>query len=123
MSKHTAALIVGILVVILSIIHLGVGIGLTAKYSVYKSVLQLSYGLAAYNIAIGLFGLAVGALAVFAVLKQNRKLCKETVFSKQTTSSKNAFYCRSTISNYVFSVGCCNNCFVYNRTSYQFSID
>ncbi|CAF1068730.1 unnamed protein product [Adineta ricciae] len=76
MSKHTAALVVGILVVILSIIHLGVGIGLTARYSKYKSVLQLSYGLAAYNIVIGFFGLAVGALAVFAVLKRNTKLCR-----------------------------------------------
>lgn len=80
MTKHTAALIVGILIIVLSIIHLGVGIGITAKYSQYKSVMQMSIGLAAYNIVIGVFGLAVGILAVFTILKQNRKLCKETLF-------------------------------------------
>ncbi|UJR15943.1 hypothetical protein I4U23_002863 [Adineta vaga] len=75
--KHrTSGLVVGCLVVIISIIHLGVGIGITARYRKYNDVFRLSVGLSAYNIVIGIFGLAVGAATVFAVKKERVSLSR-----------------------------------------------
>ena len=62
------AIIVSALLIILGIIHFGVGVGIVARYRQYGNTFQQSVGLCGFNIVIGLFSIAVGAVALVAIL-------------------------------------------------------
>ncbi|CAF4148511.1 unnamed protein product [Adineta steineri] len=67
LPKELPLYIVGSLIIIFGIIHLGVGIGITAGYSKYSDVTRQSVGLSIFNIIIGLYAMAVGILSLVAV--------------------------------------------------------
>ncbi|CAF0929263.1 unnamed protein product [Rotaria sordida] len=75
-SRPTAAYIVTFLILIVGIIHLGVGIGIVAKYSRYHDIFRQSVGLAGYNIVIGFFSIAVGILGIVVIVRQHSGLSK-----------------------------------------------
>ena len=53
---------------IVGIIHLGVGIGICAKYSKYNDIFQQQIGLAGYDIFVALVSIAVGLLGIFSTI-------------------------------------------------------
>ncbi|CAF4092787.1 unnamed protein product, partial [Adineta steineri] len=67
LPKELPLYIVGALIIIFGIIHLGVGIGITAGYNKYSDVTRQSVGLSIFNIIIGLYAMAVGILSLVAV--------------------------------------------------------
>ncbi|CAF1584056.1 unnamed protein product, partial [Adineta steineri] len=67
LPKELPLYIVGALIIIFGIIHLGVGIGITAGYSKYSDVTRQSVGLSIFNIIVGLYAMAVGILSLVAV--------------------------------------------------------
>ena len=70
------SIIVASLIVVLGIVHLGVGIGIVSEYRDYDDVFRQSVGLAGFNIVIGIFATAVGVLGAFVILREKRSLSK-----------------------------------------------
>jgi uncharacterized membrane protein len=65
------ALFLSTLILILGIIHLGVGIGIVSKYHKY-SVFQQQVSLSGFNIFIGIYTIILGIFAVVTSLTQNQ---------------------------------------------------
>ena len=57
-------------ILIFSLIHLGVSVGIIAPYRQYQDVFRPQIGLASFNLVICIFGFLTGGLGLFAVLKQ-----------------------------------------------------
>jgi len=66
---RTSAIIVTSLIIVLGIIHLGVGIGIVAKYHQYDDVFRQPVGLSGFNIVIGVYAIAVGIVCLIAVIR------------------------------------------------------
>lgn len=74
LSAKTRGIIVAALVLILSIIHLAVGIGIARGYNRHKDVFKQSVSLAIYNAIFGAFGIVVGILGLFVIVTQRSSL-------------------------------------------------
>ena len=70
------ALICSILIVIFAIIHLGVSIGILARFQPYGDIFHPERGIAGFNIVISLLGLLVGGVGIFAAASNRGDLCK-----------------------------------------------
>ncbi len=66
-SGINPAIIIGALIIVFGIIHLGVGIGIVAKYRRYNDVCQQPVGLSGYNIVIGILALVTGIVCVIGI--------------------------------------------------------
>ena len=62
------------LMLLFLIIHLGVGIGIVARFSPYGDLFRPERGLAGYNIFISIFGLIIAGFGLFAVLTDRSAL-------------------------------------------------
>jgi hypothetical protein len=63
-------------ILIVGIIHLGVGIGIAAKDRVFNDTFQQQVGLAGYNIFIALFTIAVGIIGLVSTIYEYPFLSK-----------------------------------------------
>jgi ABC-type transport system involved in multi-copper enzyme maturation permease subunit len=77
---RSGAFIVTVLIIFFSIINLGIGIGVTARYNQYGDVFRQPVGLAAFSIVVGLFGLVVGALSLLSIRQESSSLSKYFFF-------------------------------------------
>jgi uncharacterized membrane protein len=77
---RTPGMIITALIIVLGIIHLGVGIGITARYRQYSDVFRQPVGLAAFTIVVGIIGIAFGALCLMSVLQERPALSKYFFF-------------------------------------------
>ena len=73
---RTPALIIIVLIVVFGIIDLGSGIGIVARYRQYQDVFRPSVGLAAFNIVIAVYALAIAVLCLVGVLQERPALSK-----------------------------------------------
>jgi len=80
-NRRTRGIIFSIVIIIVGIIHLGVGIGICAKYSKFHNIFEQQVGLSAYNILIGLLTIPIGIAGLIAVLEENSFLSKYISFS------------------------------------------
>ena len=74
------ALIIAALLIVMGIIHFGVGVGIVARYRQYGNVFQQSVGLCAFNIVIGIFTVAVAIVGLISILT-NRGALSEWRFN------------------------------------------
>ena len=58
-------------ILLFSLIHLGVGIGLIVTYRQYGDIFRPVVGLAAYNLVICILGFVTGMLGLFAIMKKS----------------------------------------------------
>jgi len=63
-------------ILIVGIIHLGVGIGIVAKYHQYDDTFQQQIGLSGYNIFIGIFTMIVGIIGLVSTINDYPFLSK-----------------------------------------------
>jgi hypothetical protein len=82
---RTRAIIVSSLILIVGIIHLGLGIGVCAQFHKYHDIFQQQIGLAAFDLVIGLFTITIGIFGLVSVLKEYPALCKYISFSLYRT--------------------------------------
>ncbi len=75
-SRPTPAIIVGALIIIFGIIHLGVGIGVVAKYHRYDDVSRQPVGLSGFNIVIAILALITGIMCVISIKQGMAALSK-----------------------------------------------
>lgn len=71
LSGRTRTILLSAAILIFGIIHLGVGIGVVAKYSQYDNVFQQQVGLAGYNIVVALLAIFVGIIGIIAAVHQS----------------------------------------------------
>ena len=71
------------LILIFSLIHLGVGIGIIARNRGFGTMFRPEIGLAAYNIVISFLGIIVGTIGLICILK-HQKLLGKFLFSSLT---------------------------------------
>ena len=76
LTGGTRCIILFALILILGIIHLGVGIGIVARYHRYKDTFQPQISLSGYNIFIALCTIALGILGLVSVIAKNMFLRK-----------------------------------------------
>lgn len=69
-GPRVAGTIVTAIVLILSLTHLGLGIGVLVETVRYGSIFRPESGLAGYNIFIGAFGIIVSGFGLFSVLTE-----------------------------------------------------
>lgn len=67
-GPRLAGVIVTALVLIVSLVHLGLGIGVLASFSRYGDVFRPENGLAGYNIFIGVIGIIISSFGIFSVV-------------------------------------------------------
>jgi len=79
-SPNIAAIILASLLIVFGIIHLGVGIGITAKYRKYSDIFRQSESLAIFDIIVGIYAIATGIVSLIAVIRQNSALSKYFLF-------------------------------------------
>jgi hypothetical protein len=77
---RTLAIIISALLLIFGIIHLGVGIGVVARYRQYSDIFAQSVGLASFNIVIGIYGIAIGIVCLFCTIQERAALSKYLLF-------------------------------------------
>ena len=58
-------------IIVFGIIHLGVGIGIVARYSRYDAIFQQQVGLAGYNIVIALLAIFVSIVGLIAAIHRS----------------------------------------------------
>lgn len=75
-SGRIRTIILSVLILIVGIIHLGVGIGIVAKYKKYSDTFQQQVSLSGYNIFVGLSTIAVGILGLVSGIRQSTALSK-----------------------------------------------
>ncbi len=80
-SGPTPAIIVGAFIIVFGIIHLGVGIGIVAKYRKYSDVCQQTVGLSGFNIVIAILALITGIMCVISITQGKAALSKYLVCS------------------------------------------
>jgi hypothetical protein len=68
LSSRTIAIMISSAILIVGIIHLGVGIGLVAKYHGISDVFQQQLSLSGYNIFLGLCAIGLGIAGLIAIL-------------------------------------------------------
>ena len=73
------------LILLFSLIHLGVSIGIIGQYRKYSSFFGPQIGLAGYNLAISIFGLAAGIVGLFAFMTDSPKIGKVFPILEWTT--------------------------------------
>jgi len=76
LNGRIRAIILSSVVMIVGIIHLGVGIGIVAKYRKFHNVFQQQIGLSGFNIFIGLCTIIIGIIGLVSVLKAYTFLSK-----------------------------------------------
>lgn len=64
------------LILVFSLIHLGVSIGIIGQYRKYSTFFGPQIGLAGYNIAISVFGLVASIVGIFAFMTDSPKIGK-----------------------------------------------
>ncbi|UJR30653.1 hypothetical protein I4U23_018177 [Adineta vaga] len=74
LSARIRGLIVAALLLIFSIIHFGVGIGIAKGFNRYKDIFKQPVALAIYNIVFGIFGIIVGILSLIVITTQRSSL-------------------------------------------------
>ena len=74
--RRYAGIICSAFIVILAIIHVGVGGGIIGKFHHYDDVFRPEVGLSAFNVVIGLLALFIGTLALFSALTHRGNLGK-----------------------------------------------
>ncbi len=77
-------IIISSVILIVGIIHLGVGIGIVAKYRKFNDIFQQQVSLSGYNIFIGLCTIAIGILGLVSILTRSIFLSKYLFFSPLT---------------------------------------
>ncbi len=75
-NRRLGAIILSAVVLIVGIIHLGVGIGIVARYNKFHDVFQQQIGLSGFNIFIGLCTIIIGIIGLVSVLKEYTFLSK-----------------------------------------------
>ena len=68
------------MILILGIIHLGVGIGIVARYHKYEDTFQPQVSLSGYNIFIALCTIALGILGLVSVFKLRICFCVSVIY-------------------------------------------
>lgn len=61
------AIMIAAVLIVLGIVHFGVGVGIVARYRQYGNVFQQSVGLCAFNIVIGIFTVAVAIVGLVSI--------------------------------------------------------
>jgi hypothetical protein len=79
-DRRMGGIIFSVVIIIVGIIHLGVGIGICAKYSKFHNIFEQQIGLSAYNILIGLVTITIGIAGLIAIIYQNTFLRKYISF-------------------------------------------
>jgi hypothetical protein len=74
------ATIIAALILVFGIIHLGIGIGICARYSKYNDIFRQSVGLSGFNIINGLYGIATGIVGLFCISTQRAALGKDVFY-------------------------------------------
>lgn len=74
LSGQIRTLIISAAILIMGIIHLGVGIGIVAKYKQFKDIFEQQVGLSGYNIFVAIFTIIVAIIGFVAVLRDNPNL-------------------------------------------------
>jgi hypothetical protein len=83
-NENIRAIIISSVILIVGIIHLGVGIGIVAKYRKFNDIFQQQVSLSGYNIFIGLCTIAIGILGLVSILTRSIFLSKYLFFSPLT---------------------------------------
>jgi hypothetical protein len=73
-KNSTPAMILAALLIVVGIVHFGVGVGIVARYRQYGGIFRQSVGLCAFNIIISLFSVAVGIVGLISILKNRGAL-------------------------------------------------
>ena len=73
-KRPTPAIIISALILLLGIVHLAVGLGIAMRYRQYRDVFRQSVGLCAFNIIIGIYGIAVGIMGLVSLLTRRGAL-------------------------------------------------
>jgi len=76
LKGRTRAIIFSSIILALGIIHLGVGIGIVAKYRQYSNVFQQQLGISGFNIVIGICAMATGTVGLVATFTERLILGK-----------------------------------------------
>lgn len=72
----TPAKIIAAFIILMGLIHFGVGVGLVAKYRKYGDVFRQPVGLSAFIIIISILAIATGILALVAIFRDRPQLSK-----------------------------------------------
>ncbi|CAF4220217.1 unnamed protein product [Rotaria magnacalcarata] len=75
-GRTKAAYVFTVLILELSIIHIGVGIGIVGRYYRYSDIFRQPMGLSVFNIVIGIFGIITGILGLITISQQRSALTK-----------------------------------------------
>jgi uncharacterized membrane protein len=73
---RTSTLIVAALIIVVGIIHFGVGVGIVARYRKYSDVFRQTVGLSAFDIVVALYGIAVGIVSLISIIRESPSLGK-----------------------------------------------
>ena len=84
----TPGKIIAALIVVIGIIHLGVGAGIVSKYKKYHDVFRQPVGLSGFNIFIGLLAIATGAVCLVSIFMKRPALSKYFLYITIQTSIK-----------------------------------
>lgn len=75
-DRRVRAIIFSAVIIIIGIIHFGVGIGIVRRYHKYHEIFEQQVGLSGFNIFIGFSVMVIGAVGLVSVLKQLSLLSK-----------------------------------------------
>jgi len=74
--KRLICIICMILILIFAIIHLGVSIGIIARFHRYGDIFRPEIGLASFDIVISIYAFLIGGFGLFSVLTNRGNLSK-----------------------------------------------
>lgn len=74
--RRYAGVLCSAFILVLSVIHLGVGGGIIGRFRQYDDVFRPEVGLSAFNIFIGFFALLIGSFGLFSALTHRGNLGK-----------------------------------------------
>ncbi len=120
---HLHSIILLSLILIFGIIHLGVGIGIVAKYHDYATVFQQQIGLSGYNIFVALLTIMISSLGLFSVSNGYSRLSKYIFFLYiEQLKYMREIYCRYNCGYSCFYLGYFCICISYYCTCSQFQL-
>lgn len=79
-DRRNRAILFSSVIIIISIIHFGVGIGITRGYGKYDEIFQQQVGLAGFNIFVGLLSIIVGVIGLVSAILRYPLLSKYILF-------------------------------------------
>ncbi|CAM4743739.1 unnamed protein product [Rotaria magnacalcarata] len=91
-GRTKAAYVFTVLILELSIIHLGVGIGIVGRYYRYSDIFRQPMGLSVFNIVIGIFDIITGILGLITISQQRSALSTYFLCKKLDVYERNFLF-------------------------------